>query len=77
MKSEVTPNLKERPDHLKLEKHMKANAADLYKACDRKNLIYGLLSQVNSLWPPKSTNLSFFTTDTTGDGMLTTEGFLS
>ncbi len=32
MKSDMTPNLKERPDHLTLEKHMKANAADLYKA---------------------------------------------
>ena len=32
MKSEMTPNLEERSDHLTLEKHMKANAADLYKA---------------------------------------------
>jgi hypothetical protein len=27
MESAMTPNLKERQDHLRLEKHMKANAA--------------------------------------------------
>lgn len=32
MKSKIIPNLDERPNHLILEKQMKANAADLYKA---------------------------------------------
>lgn len=32
MKSRLTPDLKDRPALLKLEKHMKANAADLYTA---------------------------------------------
>ena len=32
MKSEMTPNLKERPNQLTIERHMKAKAADLYRA---------------------------------------------